>query len=302
VRISAVFEKEFRDLVSSKRLIVILVTFVLSYVIAIGSYVVMFSEVGAPMPKNIVGMVLGSLVGYLSLVASVIGIALGFDAVSGEHERGTLRMVLAQPIFRDEFIVGKFLAAVAAISLAVSVATAASVSSAVVMLGITLSEQDVVKVALVVALSILLALAYYSLSVLCSTVFKKSSTSALISIALLIVFFVVLPVLSTVVARAVVGPPPKIRFRPGMVKQDLAKLREYRAKFSSVREAVLSLSLNHHFNRLAGFIAGYRQAAPVDMMLADALARNATSLVVLAVVTLVALAASFMIFTRSELK
>lgn len=311
MKMFVVFEKEFKDMLRSKRLILIMATFVLSYVISIGSFVVMFSEQGAPMPPNIINLVLGSLVGYLSLIASIIGIALGFDAISGEHEKGTLRIVLSQPIFRDEFIVGKFLAALAVISFALVVATSLSLSSAVIMLGLTLKYEDVARVMLMVLFSIFLALAYYALSVLLSTVFKKSSTSALVSISLLIIFFVILPVLSTVIARAIAGPPPRIKFRPGMSKGEIAKIKEYQAKVNSIRESVLAFSLNHHFNLLAGSLVRYGSRSigtttgstiPIDRVIVEVLSRNLNSLVILLIVIVVPLIISFILFTRSELK
>lgn len=301
-----VFEKEFKDLLRSKRLILIMVTFILSYVISIGSFVVMFNEQGIPIPRNIMNLVLGSLVNYLSLIASIIGIALGFDAISGEHEKGTLRIVLSQPIFRDEFVIGKFLAALAVISFALVLATSLSLSSAVIMLGLTLKYEDIARTMLMVLFSILLALAYYSISVLLSTVFKKSSTSALVSISLLIIFFVILPVLSTIIARAIVGPPPGIRFKPGMSEEELVKIREYQRQVNTVREGLLIFSLNHHFNLLAGMLARYRSEAgstvSVDRIIIEVLSRNLSSIVVLLVVVIVPLVISFILFTRSELK
>jgi len=306
MKMFVVFEKEFKDLLRSKRLILIMITFILSYVISIGSFVVMFSEQGIPMPRNIMNLVLSSLVGYLSLIASIIGIALGFDAISGEHEKGTLRVVLSQPIFRDEFVIGKFLAALAVMSFALIVATSLSLSSAVIMLGLTLKYEDIVRTMLMVLFSILLALAYYAISVLLSTIFKKSSTSALVSISLLIIFFVILPILSTIIARAIVGAPPRIRFRPGMSKEELVKIREYQRRVNTVREGVLMFSLNHHFNLLAGMLARYRSEAgnlvPVDRVVVEVLSRNLSSLVVLLIVIIVPLVISFILFTRSELK
>ena len=42
-----------------------------------------------------------------------MAIGLGFDAVNSEHNRRTLSRILAQPIYRDALLMGKFLAALA---------------------------------------------------------------------------------------------------------------------------------------------------------------------------------------------
>ena len=51
-----------------------------------------------------------SVVSILGFVIPVMAIGLGFDAINGEHNRRTLSRILAQPIYRDALLAGKFLA------------------------------------------------------------------------------------------------------------------------------------------------------------------------------------------------
>src|SRR5258706_15272383 len=53
-----------------------------------------------------------SVVAILGFVIPVVAIGLGFDTVNGEHNRRTLSRILAQPIYRDALLAGKFLAAI----------------------------------------------------------------------------------------------------------------------------------------------------------------------------------------------
>jgi ABC-2 type transport system permease protein len=53
---------------------------------------------------------LPAFVGFLGLLVPLIAIALGFDAINGEFSQRTLSRVLAQPIYRDALLLGKFLA------------------------------------------------------------------------------------------------------------------------------------------------------------------------------------------------
>ena len=48
--------------------------------------------------------------GFLSFLVPLIAIGLSFDAINGEFNRRTLSRVLAQPIYRDALLLGKFLA------------------------------------------------------------------------------------------------------------------------------------------------------------------------------------------------
>src|SRR5437868_7485939 len=59
-----------------------------------------------------------SFIDTVGLVAPVIAIALGFDAVNGEFNQRTLSRLLAQPIYRDALLLGKFLARLLALTIA----------------------------------------------------------------------------------------------------------------------------------------------------------------------------------------
>jgi len=63
------------------------------------------------------GQSLLSFVMVLSILVPLISIALGFDSVNGEYNRRTMSRILAQPIYRDALLFGKFLAGLATISI-----------------------------------------------------------------------------------------------------------------------------------------------------------------------------------------
>ena len=52
-----------------------------------------------------------------AVLLSFMGILFTFDAISGEQERGTLRLMLANSISRNTVICGKFLGAFFSISI-----------------------------------------------------------------------------------------------------------------------------------------------------------------------------------------
>ena len=56
------------------------------------------------------GQTLLSFVTVLSILIPLIAIGLGFDSVNGEYNRRTMSRILAQPIYRDALLLGKFLA------------------------------------------------------------------------------------------------------------------------------------------------------------------------------------------------
>ena len=52
---------------------------------------------------------------FVAIVAPLLGLAFAFDAINGERSEGTLPRLLAQPIYRDDVINGKFVAGLAVI-------------------------------------------------------------------------------------------------------------------------------------------------------------------------------------------
>ena len=54
---------------------------------------------------------------FVAIVAPLLGLAFAFDAINGERSDGTLPRLLAQPIYRDDVINGKFAAGLSVIGI-----------------------------------------------------------------------------------------------------------------------------------------------------------------------------------------
>lgn len=57
-----------------------------------------------------------SLVQFVAFFGPLIGLILGFDSINRERNEGTLSKIISQPIYRDTFVNGKFLAGVIVIA------------------------------------------------------------------------------------------------------------------------------------------------------------------------------------------
>ena len=60
-----------------------------------------------------------SLVSLVIYLVPLIALLLGFDAIVGERERGSLDLLLAYPITRGELLLGKYLGLALALALAI---------------------------------------------------------------------------------------------------------------------------------------------------------------------------------------
>lgn len=132
-----------------------------------------------------------------TVVLSLFAILFSFDAISGEKERGTLRLTFASAVPRRTFIAGKLIGAYA--TLVVSLLVPLSIGAALLpALGVPLSADDWGRLALVIGVGFLYLGAFLSLSVLVSALTTRATTSFLVLLVIWIVGVLIIP-------RAAVG-------------------------------------------------------------------------------------------------
>src|SRR6202035_1690237 len=88
---------------------------------------------------------LPSFVSFLSFLVPLMAIGLGFDAINGEHNRRTLSRILAQPIYRDALLFGKFIAGLLTISISLVVLWLLVIGLGLLELGVPPSTEELVR-------------------------------------------------------------------------------------------------------------------------------------------------------------
>jgi len=292
-----VFKKELRDMFSSKRFLILVLLFMLFYVA--GFY--FLAATGLTQIRRPLLFLLSSYVSVLTYMAPLLGIAFGYDAIAGERERGTLKTVLAQPIYRDSFILGKLLAFLVLTSVSLFASTLISLGIFVAAFGGSVTLDEVARISIISLAAVLLSLTYYSISLLFSVHSRKSSHSALISISVWIIIAVVLPLIASMVAFASVGPPPSFA-----ASKSSEQFREWARKFNQARSSIMRLSPNTYFEDVARTLlrviaAPGAQRAGGGIPLRET-ASVTTSLAVLSIVPLILMIVSFLVFVRQEEK
>jgi len=123
--LGTVFLKELSDHLTSARMLVLLLLVVFMAVLSVYNAVQQLKESTAEDPYLFLRLFtvtreqypLPSFVSFLGFLAPLMAIGLGFDAVNSEHSRRTLSRILAQPIYRDALLFGKFLAGLVTLSI-----------------------------------------------------------------------------------------------------------------------------------------------------------------------------------------
>src|SRR5437667_260986 len=88
---------------------------------------------------------LPSFVAFLGFFLPLAAIALGFDSVNGEHNRRTLSRVLAQPIYRDALLLGKFLAGIVTLGISLLALWLLVTGMGLLVLGVAPSGAEVAR-------------------------------------------------------------------------------------------------------------------------------------------------------------
>jgi len=148
-----------------------------------------------------------SFIGLISLLIPIIGIAFGFDAVNSERSGGTLSRLLAQPIYRDNVINGKFLAGIITIAIMIGATILIVAGYGMRMIGITPSSEEVFRLLVYFVYTVLFGAFWMALAILFSIAFRRIATSLLTSIGIWLFFFIVIQLIASAIANSIAPVP-----------------------------------------------------------------------------------------------
>ncbi len=181
--------KEFRERVRNRWVLAVAVVFtVFALVIAYFGA----AQQGAVGFRGI-GVTIASLVSLVIYLIPLIALILGFDAIVGERERGSLDLLLSMPITRLELLLGKFLG----LSAALAFSTLAGFGLVGALIATQVPLPDMLHYAGFLASSILLGMAFLSLAVLLSVLAADRTRASGAAIALWFFFVLVYDLLLT---------------------------------------------------------------------------------------------------------
>jgi len=145
---------------------------------------------------------LPAFVGFLAFLVPLIAIALAFDAVNGEFNRRTLSRVLAQPIYRDAFLLGKFLAGLFTLTLVLAAIWLLIIGMGILWLGLPPNGEEVARIFVFLVATVFYGGIWLALALLFSTLFRQPATAALASIAVWLFFLIFWGIVASMLAEA----------------------------------------------------------------------------------------------------
>jgi ABC-2 type transport system permease protein len=145
---------------------------------------------------------LPAFVGFLGFLVPLIAIALAFDAINGEFNQRTLSRVLAQPVYRDALLLGKFLAGLFTLALVLAAIWLLIIGLGILRLGVPPTGEEVARMILFLLVTIFYGGIWLALALVFSTLFRQAATAALASIAVWLFITIFWGILARLIAQA----------------------------------------------------------------------------------------------------
>lgn len=245
---------------------------------------------------------LPSFLSFLSFFGPLLAILLGFDAVNAEFTRGTISRILSQPIYRDTWINGKFLAGLATLAVVVVSIGLLVFGLGLFALGFPPMGWEFARLVLFTVVAIIYLGFWLALGILFSMLFRQTASSALAAVATWLFFTLFLYMIAGVVADQLVP------LRADSPASDLLRnqqIRDFVLRFSPValfEEAALPL-LVPTYRGLSLLALLTRSDVPTSpLSLGQSLLVGWPQLVGLLALTSLCFAVAYLVFMRREIR
>ncbi|UCD12968.1 MAG: ABC transporter permease [Thermoplasmatales archaeon] len=190
-----IVKKEIMDNIRNKWIIVLSIIFAL-LTLVVSYFGSIFSEGWQDLGVTISGMM--NLVQFL---VPIIALILGYAAIIGEIERGSMSALLSLPVSRLEIVLGKFIGLGSILGITILV----GFGIAGIIIALNVADTNFLDYLVFIASTILIGLVFLSLAIFFSTLFKKRTTAMGGAIFLWFLFNMILPIVYTGILATAVG-------------------------------------------------------------------------------------------------
>ncbi|WP_406676291.1 ABC transporter permease [Moorella sp. ACPs] len=308
--LKTVFQKELADNLSSTRFAILVF---LVAVAGVGAFYVAAQSIrqaaGEGDPQFVFlrlfttsGGSLPPFITFISFLGPLLGLALGFDAINGEHNKRTLSRLLAQPIYRDDVINGKFLAGLVVLAVVILALGLLVAGLGLLLIGVPPTGEEIGRLFIYLLVTIIYVAFWLSVSLLFSLLFRQTATSALAGIAVWLFFALFAGMLAGLIADGIFpvseNAAPARVLHNATLKQNLSRL----STTTLYDEATVTL-LNPGVRTLGPVLVEQLEGAiPGSLPLDQSLLLIWPHLVGLIAATMLIFALAYYFFMRQEIR
>jgi len=147
----------------------------------------------------------------LKIVLSLLAILIAYDSISGEKERGTLRLILANSTARHQVLLGKLLAGVVTLIVPTTIAFVVGILVVEISPMAALTWSDWTRIGLMYLASLIFISAMYNIGLLFSCLANRPAISLILGLFFWVVCVVVVPNASVYTATRIRPLEPKAK-------------------------------------------------------------------------------------------
>ena len=125
---------------------------------------------------------LSSMIENFSLVGGILAIAISFDTINNERQKGSLKTLLSYPIYRDSIVYGKYLGGLFVIIMVTTITFLGSMGLFISVTNIALTTDTITRLAVFFGITIVYMAIFLAIGLLLSIVLPSPSTSLLASV------------------------------------------------------------------------------------------------------------------------
>ncbi len=162
------------------------------------------------------------LVSIFQIVLSLLSLLFAYDAIAGDWESGTLRLVISHPIRRGSILFAKYIAAMICLLLPVLMSLLMVLILCSVASSIQLSTGDLIRIGGIVWTTIVYLSLFYLIGLLISTTTRRTATSLMFCMFLWVAFVLVYPNWS----RFAINPVGDMRAEKQSANQQIEQIWE----------------------------------------------------------------------------
>ena len=145
----------------------------------------------------------------VSVMLSLLAILFTFDAISGEKESGTLRLILSNSVPRAQILVAKWIGGYVVLIVPFLISSGGALLYAYHCGALSLEGDILSRIFWLLATACLYLSVFFTLGLLVSTLTHRSATSLFLSLLVWVVWILVIPNLSPVLAKILIPAPSR---------------------------------------------------------------------------------------------
>jgi len=139
----------------------------------------------------------------VKVILSLVAILFTFDAISGEKEKGTLKLTLSNPLPRDSLLLAKLAGGFITFLVPLIVAWLMGILVLSLLPFPLFEHHNFLRIVLMLATSIIYILIFFNLGLLVSSSVKSSMNSILILLSIWVILVQVIPGVSNLIAKRI---------------------------------------------------------------------------------------------------